>query len=84
MAKVGSNLQKQIEKLRSGLTDEQVSNAQMLASESPDVVRYAFRILGQVALTKKEQETYDELVIAVGEDAANAWKTAKLASKTAS
>lgn len=83
MTKGGLTKSAQLEKLRSKLSKDEQADACRLAAEAPDVVRYAFRLINDIALTKKEQGTYNELVVNVSQEAADTWRTAKLAAKSA-
>lgn len=83
--KGGGTLATQIQKLRAGLTSEEIDRAENLAEKEPLIMALAFKLLPKThsseELTKREQEFYEEMKVYSGEAAVNRWREIRIKQK---
>ena len=77
--KGGGTLQIQIDRIKAGLSEIEIAEAEKLALKKPEVVKLAFKLIDKTksGLSKKDQTTFDELH-AIDPKVAEEWKSKKL------
>jgi len=84
--KGGGTLATQIQNLESQLNEKQCAQAKKMAENEPSVVRLAFKLLGgkparAQGLTKRNEQTFQQIKEEIGEGAAEKWKANRIDEK---